>query len=409
MSGTGTASGRPDERLRLLVVDALTHFGGAHRVMTAVLPRLSAVFDIAIVDIHGNTTYRDLLKAQGLVVSDLALATGRPFIGGKGTWKRPFLVLAGLPRLLHVRWRLSRFIREWNPDVVYTNQQPMLKLLATLPEVRRRCFVWHCHGLRFPNDISPITRAMLNRRGAAAIAVSQSTGEQLSFKLPRSRIHICHNGVAAEEVERLSATGPSAPLPARRSGEVVFLMPATLQRNKGQHLAVQALAAAAGQGLYASLWLAGNVSPGGDPRYVEELRAKAEVLGLTSRLHFLGWRDDIGAVMSAADVVMLASLDYESFGLGLAEAMVLGKACIGPRLGGVAEVIEDQVTGLTYEPGSVDQMAGAMIRMAEDAFLRESFGKAGRVRAMRLFSIGCQVEKMEHILKDLCSSVVQSA
>lgn len=404
MNVTEAPSRSAVSRPRLLVVDALTHFGGAHRVMVSVMPLLRADFDVWVLDVYGNEKYRYELQAYGIAVSDLGLKISRPYIGGKGTWKRPILVMAFLPRWLKVRHRLTKFIRTLDPAVIYTNQLPMVVLLATMPAVWRRCFVWHCHGIIHPRQISRCARALLFRRRAAAIAVSQATADQLKLAVPSDRVHVCYNGINIEEVQRMASTGPQAPLPDRRDGNVVFLLPATLQYTKGQQLAIKALAVICGYGIKASLWLAGDVGPGGDSDYVMELKATAERLGVDRNVHFLGWRTDIWAVMAKADVVMLGSLYLESFGLVLAEAMALGKACIGPRVGGVPEVIEDGVTGIIFEPDRVDLMARTMSQMAADAALRESCGRAGRARVMGLFNVSVQAEQISSVLKTLISA-----
>ena len=393
------------DKARLLVVDALSHFGGAHQVMSRTLPRLAGEFDISVVDVHGNGRYRQLLEQRGLCCTDLGLATDRPYIGGKGSWRRPFLVAKSIPRLLRVRYRLAQHIAEFKPSIVYTNQQPMLRLLATLPQTWTRPVVWHCHGMRHRSQVGFAASQWLGRRRStsAVIAVSEATATELRHRISPELVHVCHNGICAQEVTQAAATGPRAPLPSTQTEEVVFLMPATIQHGKGQHLAINGLASVRREGEPATLWLAGDVSRGGDNAYLEQLKELAAKLGVARWVHFLGWRDDIWAVMQAADVVMLASLEEESFGLALAEAMALGKPCVGPRVGGVPEVIADAMTGLLFEPRRSDSIALAMLRVTREASFRASCGAAGQRRIEKLFTIDRQVTRMAQVLAKLVS------
>lgn len=386
---------------RLLIVDALSNYGGAHRVMVAVVPLLQRHLDVVVLDAYGNAQYRKALSAEGVMPLDVGMISRRPYVGGKGTWMRPLCVLRNLPKLCMIRWVVSKRLREIRPDVVYTNQLPMARLLATLPQVWWRPFVWHCHGMADAGQIGRSVCALLHRSRTAAIAVSQATARCLRQVVPCEKVHVCYNGICIEDVERKAAAGPTAPLPERLAGQTVFLLAATLGEQKGQLLAVEALARAVKHGSNAALWLAGGVAAGGDCEYASAVKSAAERWGIAECVHHLGWREDIWAVMMAADVSILATQTNESFGLVLAEGMALGKACIGPRLGGVPEVIDDGVTGLLFEPRQTDRLAEAMIRLCADLRFRNSCGVFGRSRVARLFSHRTQVDGILGVLSSV--------
>ena len=114
--------------------------------------------------------------------------------------------------------------------------------------------------------------------------------------------------------------------------------------------------------------------------------------GLQDRVLFLGWRDDVPAVLAAGDVCLQPSVGYESFGLSLLEAMALAKPCIGTRVGGIPEVIEANRTGLLVLPSS-DALARAMSRLQASDFLRQELGREGLARASRLFDLRTQAQR----------------
>jgi glycosyltransferase involved in cell wall biosynthesis len=62
------------------------------------------------------------------------------------------------------------------------------------------------------------------------------------------------------------------------------------------------------------------------------------------------------------------------------EAMALGKAVIASRVPGAAELVEDGVTGLLFEPGDAQALAACMRKLHEDADLARRLGQAGRAR-----------------------------
>jgi glycosyltransferase involved in cell wall biosynthesis len=112
-----------------------------------------------------------------------------------------------------------------------------------------------------------------------------------------------------------------------------------------------------------------------------ELRAKIEAqvaaLGLTQRVHFLGWRADLPAIYADLDVVALSSLN-EGSPVALIEAMAAGRAVVSTRVGGVGDVIEDGRTGLLVPSGDVTALAAAIKALVDDPTRRQRLGVAAR-------------------------------
>jgi glycosyltransferase involved in cell wall biosynthesis len=73
--------------------------------------------------------------------------------------------------------------------------------------------------------------------------------------------------------------------------------------------------------------------------------------------------------------------------------MMFGKPAVGCRAGGMTEVIEDGVTGLLAEPGSVPSLVSILSVLLEDAGKRRVFGRAGRERYLRLYTREALIER----------------
>lgn len=82
--------------------------------------------------------------------------------------------------------------------------------------------------------------------------------------------------------------------------------------------------------------------------------------GAPPRVEFLGWRgrDEVLALMREARLLVFPSECYESFGLALVEAYATGLPVVASRLGAMAELVEDGRTGLLFEAGDADDLAG---------------------------------------------------
>jgi glycosyltransferase involved in cell wall biosynthesis len=100
----------------------------------------------------------------------------------------------------------------------------------------------------------------------------------------------------------------------------------------------------------------------GDGPLHESLQADVQAAGLESAIKFLG-RQDKSAVLSLmhnARFLVFPSIWYETFGLTMVEAFACGLPVLASRLGSMAEIVEDGVTGLHFEAGNSAHLADKM-------------------------------------------------
>lgn len=114
----------------------------------------------------------------------------------------------------------------------------------------------------------------------------------------------------------------------------------------------------------------------------EELRRLAEELGISDRLHLLGYRKDVPELCCAADIFCFPSC-REGLGLAAIEGMACGLPIITSNKHGINDYSVDGVTGYKCEPTDVDGFAQAIERLANDPALRESMGQGNIERAQK--------------------------
>jgi glycosyltransferase involved in cell wall biosynthesis len=158
---------------------------------------------------------------------------------------------------------------------------------------------------------------------------------------------------------------------------VVVVAVSRLVRDKGY----PELAAAMRELPEVELWVVGErlISDRGD-----DMAALLRGSGLGARLRMLGYRDDVAAVMAAADIFVLPSY-FEAMPMTVIEAMLVGLPVVASDVGGPREQIVADVTGLLVPPRQVTPLVEALARLAADAGPREAMGLAGRERAMALY------------------------
>ncbi len=107
-------------------------------------------------------------------------------------------------------------------------------------------------------------------------------------------------------------------------------------------------------------------------------------LGVHDRIHFLGKQENVNELLPLADLMIMPS-EMESFGLAALEAMACGVPAIATQVGGVPELIDDQINGLLFPIGDVDAMGNAAIELLRDQTRLATMAAAARRTAQDRF------------------------
>lgn len=126
---------------------------------------------------------------------------------------------------------------------------------------------------------------------------------------------------------------------------------------------------------------------------LESLSTQAEKEGLP--ITFLGWRNDIGMILSASDIAVLCS-DNEGIPLTLIQASQAGLPIVSTEVGSVNDIVINGTTGLLTKISSNGLIEGVSA-LLYDPDLGLSFGKAGKERAREFFSSRAMVVHHESL------------
>jgi N-acetyl-alpha-D-glucosaminyl L-malate synthase BshA len=125
-------------------------------------------------------------------------------------------------------------------------------------------------------------------------------------------------------------------------------------------------------------------------------------LGLEDRVIVRENVADIEDYLQAAGLGLFTS-ESESFCLSILEAMCFACPSIAPQIGGIPEVVLDQITGLLLPFGACQRMAGAAERLIQNATLRATLGRAAQTRARAEFSAKVIVPRYEALYRRVCA------
>jgi glycosyltransferase involved in cell wall biosynthesis len=161
---------------------------------------------------------------------------------------------------------------------------------------------------------------------------------------------------------------------------VVVMVIGRLVAEKGYSELFRAMA-----GLDAWLWVVGERLASDHARGIDrDIDAAVADPALGSRLRLLGARDDVPALLRAADIYTLPS-HREGMPRSIIEAMMIGLAVVATDIRGSREEVVDGETGRLVPVADRSALAAALDELVNDAALRARYGAAGRERALALY------------------------
>jgi glycosyltransferase involved in cell wall biosynthesis len=193
----------------------------------------------------------------------------------------------------------------------------------------------------------------------AVIAVSTATAKVLQQGgVDPARIRVVPDAVDEHRV-RPTCDRTAARQSLRLSADdFVVLALGKLSEGKGLDLLVRAAAQLPG----VRVLLAGD-----GPRRAA-LQGLAAELGLVDRVDLLGVRADVGDLLQACDVLAMPSR-HEGLGNAAMEAMHIGRPVVAAAVGGLADLVRHEESGLSFPVGDVDALAAQLRRLREDPSL----------------------------------------
>ncbi|MFP4222491.1 MAG: glycosyltransferase family 4 protein [Phycisphaeraceae bacterium] len=310
--------------------------------------------------------------------------------------------LARLPRPGRAR-KLAAVLREQNADCVIGFQQRDRPLAAWAgQQAGRACVIsaqnqHHFFGPPGLRQLKALAYGRALRQGARLVVCTSPVVQRElidRFHLPADRTAVLQNGI---DVRGFPREDPGQRQAIRRDlgigpGEQMLVNVGRLDVQKGQDILLEAFAKLDNPAL--KLVLVGGVSRGPHQAqmqlYTDRLKAFADERGLSDRVVFAGWRDDVSAVLQAADLyVHAARWEGPAAPLTVMEALAASRPVIFTDCSGRPDAFEQDVHGRIVPTENPAALADAMQRFAAlSEGERERIGQAGRRFAEQHYDIG---------------------
>jgi glycosyltransferase involved in cell wall biosynthesis len=271
-------------------------------------------------------------------------------------------------------WRLRELIRRERYDIVHLHTKRAHSLAIWLPRSHVTPKYLVTRRMDYPESRNCYTRFLYNHCVHGVVVISQPiVTVLLDAGVKAQRIRLIHSGV---DVARFNA-GPAI-FDTRRLPVVGCI--AALEARKGHRFLLEAIALLKGRGVRLRCHLAGE---GPERQSLEEMVAR---LGLGREVEFSGFIVDVPAFLADIDIFVLPSL-HEGLGVAALEAMAAGKAVVASRAGGLAEAINDGVTGSLTPPGDAEALAGAISQLIAHTDWARAMGQRAAAHVREHFAL----------------------
>lgn len=262
--------------------------------------------------------------------------------------------------------------------------------------------VYTIHGWSFHDGLHPLAKRLriaaekfITRKTQVNICVSESN-RQTGIKALKG-----FSGIVVRNGINLQKFNPDAQYPDLRAeygipeDKLLVCFIARMTYQKDPVGMIRGFAAALQQAPQLHLLMIG------DGELMDAATAAATAAGIEKQVTFAGFRQDVPAVLHAADIYCLPSL-WEGFPIGVLEAMAMGKAVIASDVDGTKEAVQDGENGLLVPSGNPAALAAAMVKVAGDSALRARLQENAKAAIAANFNVAGMTEKIAAVYQQLC-------
>jgi glycosyltransferase involved in cell wall biosynthesis len=366
--------------VRILLLSTSMGMGGADKlILTAARTMQAHGHEVQIVSLTGLGPMGLEAQALGIPTKSLEMRRGVPDPRGM--------------------LRLVSLVRSWRPDVVHSHMvhaNLMARVLRLF--VRVPALVSTIHNIYEGGRLLMAGYQFSNGLVDHMTIVSEAAAERFVREriVPRELLSVIPNGVDTDLFRNVPAEARHS---LRHSWgleqEFIWLAVGRFEIAKDYPTMLRAFAAVHEQEPRSGLLLVGRGS------LQKEAEALAAELGLASAVRFLGVRQDVPEVMSAADGYVMSSA-WEGMPMVLLEAAAAGLPIVATDVGGNREVVRDNESGYLVPPRDPDALADAMrglMRLADAE--RRAMGHRGRDHVRLHYGLERVAEDWERLYLDV--------
>lgn len=363
---------------KILFIDHTAVMGGAE---LSLLDLATAYAKTSKVLLFEDGPLRKRLEQSGVGVSIASASSSMLDLRASSGLKS----VAAIPEL----WQLAGQIRQLaaDYDLILANSQKAF-VVAALSVLRGSPAVyWYLHDIITARHFSRTNRlvavSLANRFATKVLVNSQATQQALAAAGGKTPTHIVYNGFDSQKFDRVTETDTAKIRSQLGIGNAPLVgLFSRLSYWKGQHILLEAIKELP----QVRVILVGDALFG-EQEYLAQLKELAQILELEGRVYWLGFRDDIPALMKTCDIVVHTSTEPEPFGRVIVEGQLAQRPVVASAAGGALELIEDGLNGCLFPPENAIALRQAIERLLKRPDLAKSIAQQGYSDAKANFAL----------------------
>lgn len=312
-----------------------------------------------------------------------------------------FSALKSLPALW---WMAKRILEESKGfDVIHANSQKAFAAAALARWMGAPPVIWHLRDIITAGHFSSLNRqlavTLANTQANRVFVNSNATGDAFIEAGGKAElVHLLYDGVSSTPFDQVTPEQISA------IRSEIGISPETplvgcfsrLSYWKGQHILLEAVrdldnvhVLLVGKALF------------GEDEYVNQIKTLGALPELSGRVHWLGFRNDIPALMSACDVITHTSTEPEPFGRVIIEGQLAKRPVIATAAGGAQELIDEGKTGRLVPPNNAIALREAIQDLLIHSDKADELAKKGYNVANTCFSLEALLSNFDSVMENI--------
>ncbi|MEM7770019.1 MAG: glycosyltransferase family 4 protein [Cyanobacteria bacterium P01_A01_bin.37] len=379
---------------RVLFVDHAAVLGGAELSLLDLAIAYRLTSSVLLFD---QGPFCDLLDASGVKVT--VVPASDSLLSVRASSKLSAL------KVFPALWSMAQQIRDYSQgyDLIHANSQKAFVAAAIARWMGGPPVVWHLRDIITAAHFSNLNRrlavSLANAQASQVIVNSNATGAAFIQAGGKSDlVQLVYNGMSSQPFDQIALDTAQAIRTEIGIGADTPLVGSfsRLSYWKGQHVLLEALrdlpdvhALIVGKALF------------GEDEYVTDLKALADSPELMGRVHWVGFRSDIPALMKACSIVVHTSTEPEPFGRVIVEGQLAQRPVIATNAGGAKELVEDGVTGRLVAPNDAIALRTAVQELVSSPDLAHQLAKQGYRHACEQFSLEALLANFDTALSEI--------
>ena len=288
--------------------------------------------------------------------------------------------------------QLRKIIKDFRPDIIHTHEKSDLLVVGLCKFLFGTFKHVHTRQMNMPHKKMDPFHRFLYSQVDYIIAITEKLKNDIikNIAINPSNVKRIYYGVSNPNKGDIQKIEGLAKDNLFKIGVI-----ARIDEKKNQHLMIEAMDLLKKKGLEVSSYFIGKTS---DTIYEANLKKSSKANDLDQHIHFCGFVDQPNDRMAYFDVIVLTS-EEETFGLVLIEGMRAGVAVIGAAAGDVPEIIENEKTGLLFNPGNSEELAIQLQKLIVSSERRKKIALQGKKKADKQFTLEGHFNELTELFK----------